>query len=57
MKAKKIPKKKRAKKTTAATKGASKKGARKKKAATTPVGDMIRNAADVIQSVAKTIRP
>ena len=58
MKAKKIPEKKRAKKTTAATKGARKKGTRKKKkAATTPVGDIMRNAAEVIQLVAKNIRP
>ena len=57
MKAKKIPKKKKAKKTTAATKGTRKKGTRKKKAVTTPVGNIIRNAAEVIQSVAKTIRP
>jgi hypothetical protein len=52
MKAKRIPKKTGAKKTTAATKGA-----RKKKAATTPVGDIMRSAAEVIQSVAKNIRP
>jgi len=57
MKAKKIPKKKGAKKTTAATKGARTTGTRKKKAATTPVGDIMRNAAEVIQSVAKNIRP
>jgi hypothetical protein len=57
MKAKKIPKKTRAKKTTAATRGTPKKGTRKKKAAATPVGDIMRNAAAVIQSVAKTIRP
>jgi hypothetical protein len=57
MKAKKIPKKNKAKKTTAATKAARKKGSRKRKAATTPVGDIMRNAAEVIQSVAKTIRP
>jgi hypothetical protein len=57
MKAKKIPKKKRAKKTTAASTGSRKTGTRKKKAATTPVGDIMRNAAEVIQSVAKNIRP
>ena len=62
MKAKKILKKKGTRKTTAATKGARKKGTRKKgtrktKAATTPVGDIMRNAAEVIQSVAKNIRP
>ncbi len=57
MKAKKIPKKKRAKETTAAIKRARKKGTRKKKAATTPVGDIMRSAAEVIQSVAKNIRP
>jgi hypothetical protein len=57
MKAKKILKRKGTRKTTAATKGARKKGTRKKKAATTPVGDIMRNAAEVIQSVAKNIRP
>ena len=57
MKAKKIPKKKRAKKTTAASTGSRKTGTRKKKAATTPVGDIMRNAAEVIQSVAKNLRP
>jgi len=57
MKAKKIPKKKRPKKTTGATKGARTKGARKKRAATTPVGDIVRNAAEMIQSIAKNIRP
>ena len=57
MKAKKIPKKKRAKKTTAASTGSRKTGTRKTKAATTPVGDIMRNAAEVIQSVAKNIRP
>ena len=57
MKAKKILTKKGTRKTTAATKGARKKGTRKKKAPTTPVGDIMRNAAEVIQSVAKNIRP
>jgi len=57
MKAKKLSKKKRARKTPASTKGARKKGTRKKKAATTPVGDIMRNAAEVIESVAKNIRP
>ena len=62
MKAKKIPKKTRAKKTrakktTAATRGTPKKGTRKKKAAATPVGDIMRNAAEVIRSVAERIRP
>ena len=57
MKAKKISKKKGTRKTTAATKGARKKGTRKKKAATTPVGDIMRNAAQVIESLAKSIRP
>ena len=57
MKAKKITKKKGAGKTMAASKGARKKGARPKKAATTPVGDLMRNAAEVIRSVAKNVRP
>ncbi len=57
MKAKKISKKKGARKTKATTKGAPKKGTRKKKAATTPVGNIMRNAAEVIESVAKNIRP
>jgi hypothetical protein len=57
MKATRISKKKRAPKTTATTKGARKKGTRKKRTATTPVGDIMRNAAKVIESVAKTIRP
>ena len=57
MKAKKIPKKKGAGKTMAASKGARRKGARPKKAATTPVGDLMRNAAEVIRSVAKNVRP
>jgi hypothetical protein len=57
MKAKKVPKKKRARKTTATSKGARKKGTRKKRAATTPVGDIMRNAAKAIESVAKNIRP
>jgi hypothetical protein len=57
MKAKKLSKKKRARKSPASTKGARKKGTRKKKAATTPVGDIMRNAAEVIESVAKNIRP
>ena len=63
MKAKKSSKKKGARKTTAArktkaaTKGARKKGTRKQKTATTPVGDIMRNAAEVIESLAKNIRP
>ena len=57
MKAKKVSKKKRARKTTATSKGARKKGTRKKRAATTPVGDIMRNAAEVIESLAKNIRP
>jgi len=57
MKAKKSSKKKGARKTTGATKGARKKGTRKQKTATTPVGDIMRNAAEVIESLAKNIRP
>ena len=38
-------------------KGTGKKGTRKSKPATTPVGDIMRNAAEVIRSVAKNIRP
>jgi hypothetical protein len=63
MKAKKIPKKRAKKKTTAATRGARKNDTRKKnrtrkkKAAPTPVGDLMRSAAEVVQSVANTIRP
>jgi hypothetical protein len=55
MKAKKISKKKGASKATV-TKGARKKGTRKSKP-TTPVGDIMRNAAEVIRSVAQSIRP
>jgi hypothetical protein len=62
MKAKQISKKKTASKATAVTKRARTKGTRKKatrksKPATTPVGDIMRNAAEVIRSVAKNIRP
>jgi hypothetical protein len=57
MKAKQISKKKGARRATAVTKGARKKGTRKSKPATTPVGDIMRNAAEVIRSVAKNIRP
>ena len=57
MQAKKVSKKKRARKTTATSKGARRKGMRTKKAATTPVGDIMRNAAKAIESVAKNIRP
>ncbi len=57
MKAKQISKKKGARKATAVTKGTRKKGTRKSKPATTPVGDIMRNAAEVIRSVAKNIRP
>jgi hypothetical protein len=57
MKAKKSSKKKGARKTTAATKGARKKGTQKRKTATTQVGDIMRNAAEVIESLAKNIRP
>jgi len=55
MKAKQISKKKGASKATV-TKGARKKGTRKSKP-TTPVGDIMRNAAEVIRSVAQSIRP
>ena len=57
MKAKQISRKKKAKKATATSKGARKKGTRKSKPATTPVGDIMRNAAEMIRSVAKNIRP
>jgi len=57
MKAKKSSKKKGARKTTGATKGARKKGTQKRKTATTQVGDIMRNAAEVIESLAKNIRP
>jgi hypothetical protein len=60
MKAKQISKKKGASKATV-TKGARKKGTRKKgtrkSKPTTPVGDIMRNAAEVIRSVAERIRP
>ena len=60
MKAKRISKKKGASKATV-TKGARKKGTRKKgtrkSKPTTPVGDIMRNAAEVIRSVAQSIRP
>ena len=60
MKAKQISKKKGASKATV-TKGARKKGTRKKgtrkSKPTTPVGDIMRNAAEVIRSVAQSIRP
>jgi len=56
MKAKKIPKKS-AGKTTAATKRTRKKGTRQRKAATTPVGDLMRNTAEGIRSVARKISP
>ena len=60
MKAKQISKKKGASKATV-TKGARKKGTRKKgtrkSKPTTPVGDIMRNAAEVIRSVAKNINP
>ena len=64
MKAKQISKKKGASKATV-TKGARKKATRKKASKkatrkskpTTPVGDIMRNAAEVIRSVAQSIRP
>lgn len=60
MKAKQISKRKGASKATV-TKGARKKATRKKgtrkSKPTTPVGDIMRNAAEVIRSVAQSIRP
>ena len=60
MKAKQLSKKKGASKATV-TKGARKKATRKKgtrkSKPTTPVGDIMRNAAEVIRSVAQSIRP
>jgi hypothetical protein len=57
VKAKQTSKRKKATNARAATKGVRKKGTRKSKPATTPVGDIMRNAAGVIRSVAKSIRP
>ena len=60
MKAKQISKKKGASKATV-TKGARKRGTRKKgtrkSKPTTPVGDIMRTAAEVIRSAARNIRP
>ena len=60
MKAKQISKKKGASKATV-TKGARKKATRKKgtrkSKPTTPVGDIMRNPAEAIRSVAQSIRP